>query len=111
MDEREPTVWVPLLPTRWDEATQSRVPSMDLNPASKFGDIRSLVDPNEPRDAVTDELNRQVDMIEFDDYILCVGDAAFVGITIAFALNHHGVAHILRWDRDTKSYKPEVLVA
>lgn len=101
------TVWVPHLPTRWDAVTQSQVPSVDLNDATRFGEIRTLSEPGTPRHQILASLPSLIKEVEPGDYVLCVGDVAICATTIALLLIRDIKVTLLRWDRPNKQYAVE----
>jgi hypothetical protein len=103
----EKFVWVPHLPTRWDAVTQAQVPSIDLNDATRYGEIKTLADANTPRDQIATSLPSLIQDVEKGDFILCVGDVAICATTIAHLLVRDGSVSLLRWDRPNKQYAVE----
>lgn len=100
-----PKVMIPNLPTRFDQATRQRVPSIDINPAAQYGEFAYLVnDFNGDTDSALSELANQMDAMNPDDIILCVGDIVLIAAAIAYANDTFGAARILRWSRNKKSY-------
>lgn len=102
----EQIVWVPHLPTRWDAATQGLVPSVDLNDAERFGEIRPMSELGIERDEMIDGLVDACKEVGENDYIMCVGDSSICAIAIALVLVERGTCNTLRWDRPTKQYMP-----
>lgn len=102
-------VFIPNLPTRHDEATQQRVPSLDLNPAAQFGELVTLTEGalhdlpalHRARDAIRIATMKD---LRPQDCILCVGDVALTALCIAHALARNGHVTLLRWDRNKRSY-------
>ena len=101
-------VFIPSLPTRFDAATNSRVPSLDLNPAAQYG---KLVNMTEAETTDTQERIDQIriaaDQIEVTDLILCVGDVVLCAAAIAYATADHGTVSVLRWDKQRHTYDIE----
>ena len=92
-------IFIPNMPTRFDVATQTRIPAIDLNPASKLGNLM-LMAPNE----TIEEIEEAASLIEKQDAILCVGDVVLTAAAIAYACKKNGSANLLRWDRNLHSY-------
>lgn len=101
------SVFIPQLPTRFDKATGQRVPSIDVNPASRYGELKSLFGLAVPRDEALAGIRTSIRQIGPDDYILAVGDIVLLAMTVAYALISNGRATLLRWDNDLKSYRTE----
>lgn len=102
-------VLVPNLPTRFDAAVRDRVPSIDLNTATRFGDLVCATrDPIEPPmlgtaiAAVKAEVARMVE----GDMVLITGDPVLSAAAIHFAALHFGEnpVRVLRWDRQRSVY-------
>lgn len=100
-----PKVFIPSVPTRWDEATRGRVPSIDLNPAAQYGELHTLSDGQGPFEDQLESVRLTAgEAIDKDDYILCVGDVVLTAAAIAIANAMNGVVNLLRWDREAKHY-------
>lgn len=103
-------VYIPQLPTRYDKATNQRIPSIDANPASQFGELVTIFgqDVNRTRALATMRAEKPIGVdIGPEDYILAVGDVVLLALTIVHALQRNGRATLLRWDNETKSYRTE----
>lgn len=101
-----PKVIVPNLPTRFDQATQKRVPSIDINSASRYGSFEFLVKDfdGDTETALPQVASRMTDLEGQDYLILCVGDVIIIAAAIAYANEAAGFARLLRWNRHSKSY-------
>lgn len=103
-------VYIPQLPTRYDKATNQRIPAIDANPAAQFGELVTIFGQDVNRSQALATLRagqpRGVE-IEADDYILAVGDVVLLALTIVHALQRNGRATLLRWDNETKTYRTE----
>jgi hypothetical protein len=102
-------VFIPQLPTRFDKATGARVPSIDVNPASQFGDLVMMFSDIATRSAAIANVEWATQAILPDDYILAVGDVALLALTIVHTLRRNGRATLLRWDNDFREYRTEEL--
>ena len=100
-------VFIPVLPTRYDAATDKRVPSLDLNAARKYGDLSYMltgpVKPEELSSAI-DLIRDQSKLIREDDFVMAVGDVVLVAATIAYVSQRNGAANVLRWDKQRRDY-------
>lgn len=100
-------VFIPSLPTRFDAATQSRVPSLDLNPAAQFGELVKMVEgpvDKSNMQAAIDAIGEAAQEIGPDDLVLCVGDFVLAAACIAYANDRNGAVNVLRWDKARRSY-------
>lgn len=104
-------VLIPHLPTRFDRATNKRVPSLDINPAADWGTLTSLVNPemvvnSHTLAAAVDEARESLEReMAPGDCILCVGDLALVGCVIAWVMEREGAVRLLRWDKNARKYE------
>lgn len=99
-------VYVPSIPTKYDSATDSRIPSINLNPAAKYGQIISCL-PMDCDAAIPDQLaiiQEKISEIGPDDFIVAVGDPIAIAAAIAYSNDMIGMANVLRWDRIQKNY-------
>ena len=100
-------VFIPQLPMRYDRATNASVPSIDVNPAAKYGELVMLFGSETPRATALKEVKRESAAVGPGDYILAVGDVVLLSLVIAYTLRRFGRATILRWDSDSRTYKTE----
>ena len=99
------TVFIPNVPTRYDAATEGRVPSIDLNPATQFGSLVTMTKTDAPADQQVRDIKAEIDIrFQEGDYILCVGDVVLTAVAIAYVSKLFGAATVLRWNRRAKSY-------
>jgi hypothetical protein len=86
-------------------------PHLNIVPALKFGDLIALASPfdqvliNPGR--IVASLRRKLRGFSDDDWLLCMGDPAIIGIAFAIAADaNHDRVNILKWDKMEKSYYP-----
>lgn len=101
------TVFIPALPTRYDKATGTRVPTIDTNPAASFGPIQIMFDADVPREEAIGRVRYGGTSIGPDDYILAVGDISLLVAVIMDAVKRNGHATLLRWQSSSNSYYTE----
>lgn len=102
-----PRVYVPSVPLRYDLVTGTKVPSVDLNPASAYGELVTVVDGFVSADGLNDAIRTAQTysaLIRPEDYVLVVGDVVIVSVVIATAITRNGVIKVLRWDKDQRTY-------
>lgn len=85
------------------------VPSFDLSPALKYGDIELLLDTGVIVGIAIAPLYRtfteKLRNYTSNDYILPTGDPVAMGLAIHLAAKYNGgVVNILRWDRRERKY-------
>ena len=105
-------VFIPQLPTRFDKATNQRVPSVDTNPAAQFGELVTMFGPEESRAGAIAAVNAgRGDDIGASDCVLAVGDVALLATILVRAIRRNGRATLLRWDAETRTYRMEEIKA
>ena len=100
-------VYVPNLPTRWDAATRSRVPSFDLNAAAAFGELVVLSEgplSSDNINDVIDDVQQRSEAIEPDDLVLMVGDVVVTAACLALACDNNKQVRVLRWEKNKRTY-------
>jgi hypothetical protein len=102
-------VLVPHLPTKWDAATDQRIPSVNLNPAAEFGKITVLFDDLVPftnaQPAVDSVIEKIETVMNADDLLLCVGDPILAAAALAAASRRFGIIRVMRWDKSELKYE------
>ena len=84
------------------------VPSADLTPALKYGDIELLIDTGVIVGIATAPLmitlkDKLRDFCD-DDYLILTGNPVAMGLATAVAMKQNGRAKILVWDRKERTY-------
>lgn len=108
-----PKVYVPQVPSRYDQDIKSWVPTVNLDPALEFGELEVLLPPEAgrmPSSDLKELLARGIQNIKDTDWLLATGDPVIMGITMALAAQKlDGLLRILRWDKRSRSYEPVVV--
>ena len=103
-------VFVPQVPSRYDQGIESWVPTVNLDPAKEYGELEVLLPPEAGRmelQEVQAILSKKLYDICEEDWLLATGDPVLIGITAALAANRlDGHLRILRWNKRQKSYDP-----
>lgn len=102
-----PVVYVPSIPTRYDAATDRRIPAINLNPAAEYGPVTQLVESPEalsdlPASLIT--LRERSLAIRPEDYVVAAGDIILVAAVLAHACERNGSVRVLRWDKHRRTY-------
>lgn len=103
-------VYVPQVPSRYDQSIESWVPTVNLDPAKTFGKIEILLPPEAGR--MVPELLRKIllkgmEKITKDDWLLATGDPVITAIVTTIAAQKlGGLLRLLRWDKRIKAYEP-----
>ena len=97
-------VYIPSIPTRWDDATKQRVPSVDLNPAGKYGDLVAMSNGvGSIKDQIAD-VAAKAEQVQPEDLVLCVGDVVLTAVAISRVHEINGSVTLLRWDKQKHAY-------
>ena len=103
-------VYVPQLPSRFDAATRLWIPSVNLFPAEKFGEIVTMLPPNANRlhtAPLVQALKEAMADYTAEDFIVAVGDPSLIAAASCIAVRKTGgVLRMLKWDRHTSDYLP-----
>lgn len=103
-------VYAPQVPSKYDPATKLWVPSINLEPATEFGELVVMLPPNANRlhiNPLIVALREQMKDFTKDDYIIAVGDPSLIAAASCIAVRKtSGLLRILKWDRQTSSYIP-----
>lgn len=102
-------VFVPHLPTRHDPVTKSFIPTINLQPATKIGSLFICNDrPNDAQregfEAACCNIEKDLENITRQDFVMMVGDASLCAFAVHIALKKTGQANMLRWNRDSREY-------
>lgn len=102
-------VFVPQVPSRYDGDIERWVPTVNLDPARKFGELKIMLPPEAGRmaaDELVEILEAAMQNITADDWLLATGDPVAMAIAMALAgRNLNGLLRILRWDKRSRSYE------
>jgi hypothetical protein len=100
-------VFIPQVRSRFDAATKLWIPTVNLRPAEKFGELVTLLPPNANQlhlaPLVTVMRERMGDVTD-EDYILALGDPSLIGAASAIMVRKTGKLRMLKWDRETQDY-------
>lgn len=102
----KPKVFLPQVPSRIDKGTRLWVPTINLEPAKRFGELVTLMPPeaNRLHDSPDMLTLLRAKMLHFteNDFVCCVGDPgliAFAAITASHIVGKTGTVQLLKWDR------------
>lgn len=101
-------VFAPQLPSRFDTSTRLWIPTMNMQPAAKYGELVVLLPPNANRLHTVPLLEAlKTGMTDFakDDWLVAVGDPSLIAAAACIAIRKTGgVLRLLKWDRLTSDY-------
>ena len=105
-----PKVFVPQQPSKWDVSIGHWVPTMNLDPAKKHGDLVIMLPPEAGRldvKVLAGLLAEKMAGFGPEDYIVAVGDPSLFAVAACIATRaNSGVLRILKWDRVLGAYIP-----
>jgi hypothetical protein len=100
-------------PTGRDRETGAIKPTMDLTPATEFGELRFILrdfhHPFRDPSGTAAEVRRVLEEEQFgaDDWLLLVGNPSLIGLVAAqTAIFTRGRLRLLQWDRPRHRYRP-----
>jgi hypothetical protein len=102
-------VFVPQQPSRYDHEAKMRIPTVNLSPATEYGELVSVIPAGLSAQfyaPIVATVRDKLRDMTYDDYIVPVGDPILIAIVTGMALKMHGRVRLLRWDRETKRYTP-----
>lgn len=104
-------VFITQVPNRRDSATQAYVPSVNIAPATEFGEIIVMFPPRAPFFQTTelvDQISQHLQSYDYDagDCVILIGDTTLMAATTAYLGRHKGKFKLLRWDRNLGRYTP-----
>lgn len=108
--QKNPRVFVPTVPSRFDHTLRTWLPIVDMTAAKKFGDLVIMLPPDAARAGpgpCRQVLREKLIDLTLDDWIVCVGNPTLVGLTCAIASRiTGGRLRMLQWDRMSANYYP-----
>lgn len=103
-----PKVYAPMVPSRFDPGSSLWIPSIEMAPAEKFGQIVVMLPPNGVRAGTAPcvaAIKEQMDHFSADDYLIGVGDPTLIAAAACIAVRKTGgLLRMLKWDRMAKDY-------
>ena len=103
-----PSVYAPQQPSRYDTATRLWIPTMNMDPAKKFGDLIVMLPPNANRlhtAPLVTALKEQMAKFTEHDYLVAVGDPSIIAAASCIAARKTGgLLRLLKWDRMSSDY-------
>jgi hypothetical protein len=101
-------VYVPMVPSRFDTGLQMWVPTINLDPAKKHGELVIMAPPNANRlniQPIMEIMHGKMRSFSRDDFLVAVGDPALIAAAVAVAVTKTGgYLRLLKWDRQTSDY-------
>lgn len=107
-------VFVTQVPNRRDKETGALVPSVNIGPASEFGELIIMMPPTAAFFAtadLVDQLKNHLEKYDYDngDVLVALGDPAVIGTACALLGKMRDRFSMLRWDRQLGRYLKVVI--
>jgi hypothetical protein len=102
-------VFIPQLPSRFDTALNAWIPTINIDPAKRFGELHVMLPPEASRldvAAIVPMLKGMMQDYSAEDYVLAAGDPMVLSIVAVLATREAGVLRMLKWDRMQRMYQP-----
>lgn len=103
-----PRVFAPQIPSRLDRSIRVWVPTVDMKPAERFGELVVCLPPDAYRIApapMVQAMKEQMADFTEDDYIVAIGNPTLIAAAACIAVRKTGGRlKILTWDRMTSDY-------
>jgi hypothetical protein len=101
-------VYAPQLPSKFDAPTGLWVPSINIEPARKHGDLVVMLPPQANRMHISPlivALREKMRDFTGEDWIVAVGDPSLIAVVACLATQKTGgVLRLLKWDRMSADY-------
>lgn len=107
---RPPKVFATTIPSRRDAETGIWVPTVDISPASKYGEVVTILPPGSQFFAaaeMTRLIKQRLSDLDYQpgDWLLPMGSPVIMAVASAIAARRgNGSLKVLVWDRQTSSY-------
>lgn len=103
-----PMVFVPQVPSKFDDGSKLWVPTVNMAPAEKYGEIKVMLPPGANRlhsVPLLHALREQMRDYNEHDYIVAIGDPTLIAATAVIATKKaNGLLRLLKWDRMAGDY-------
>lgn len=103
-----PRVFAPQVPSRYDSATRLWIPTMNLEPAHRYGEVVVMLPPNANRlhtAPLIAAMREQMADFNDRDCLIAVGDPTLIAAAALIAARKTGgVVRMLKWDRMAGDY-------
>ena len=101
-------VYVPQEPTRWDDTVKLHMPTADLTPVLRYGELLVCLPPNVSLympEVVYAALKEFMRGFTQDDYVVAIGSPVLISMASIIASKVcNGPIKLLTWDRKQSQY-------
>lgn len=110
MSDRKPKVFITQVPSRKDAASNLWVPTVNIAPAERFGEVVVLLPPGSQFFAAAETtrlIKTRLHELDYQqgDFLLPMGNPVIMAVASAIAARRsNGCLNVLVWDRHTSSY-------
>ena len=105
---KQPTVYIPQVPSRYDRGLGAWVPTVTTHDAERFGKVVVMLPPEASRLHVSPllaALRERMSSFGPEDYLLAMGDPTLLAAAAVIASRQSGGdLRLLKWDRMSSSY-------
>lgn len=103
-----PKVYAPQIPSRYDAATRLWIPTMNMDPAKKYGELLVMLPANANRlhtAPLVAAMREQLAGFRAEDSLIAVGDPTLIAAAALIAARKTGgTVRMLKWDRMSGDY-------
>jgi hypothetical protein len=102
-----PKVYVPMIPSRFDTSVEMWIPTINIDPAKRHGEIEVLAPANANRLAIgplMEVMRQKMRGFKPEDFVCAVGDPSLIAMAVAVAVQKTGGVRLLKWDRLASDY-------
>ena len=102
-------VYVTQIPHRKDKDTDAFVPTININPATEFGEVVVMMPPRASFFATADLVAQMREHLKDYDYdagdcIVALGDPSVIAVAFAILGKMFGKFTVLKWDKNVGRY-------
>lgn len=100
-------VFIPQIPSRFDTAAGAWMPTVNIEPAKKFGELHVMLPPEANRlelTTIVGLLKRMMADFGPKDYLVALGDPSVIALSAVMAERAAGRLRLLKWDRMQRDY-------
>jgi hypothetical protein len=100
-------VFITQVPSKFSAELREMVPTLNVAPAEKFGDLNVMLPPNVASVAIAPlvtALKEKLESFGENDYLLALGDPAAIAVASGLILSRLRRMKLLKWDRRAKEY-------
>jgi len=100
-------VFIPQIPSRFDTRANAWMPTVNIDPAKKFGELNIMLPPEANRlelSSIVAVLKRMMKDYSANDYVLALGDPMIIAVAAVIAERAAGSLRLLKWDKQSRDY-------